>query len=111
VSETKSERAPTILTVFVPVVPPPSVELGRSVQRDKASCFHQRSVVDRQARTVECKDCHTPLDPFVVLHRLAQDMSAWQHARDEKKKLDLEIVALKAEVKRLKDQRRRVLPA
>jgi hypothetical protein len=47
----------------------------RTKERDyskPAPCKHRASVVDEQARTVECRRCGAELDPIVVLAQLAK---------------------------------------
>lgn len=70
-------------------------------------CSHAQTVVDLNAREVECEVCGAPLDPIQVLDRLARDGTNLRWAREELKRVKERVEELKAEEKRVKARLRR----
>lgn len=78
-------------------------ELPTRTKREARGCFHNRAFINLEARTLTCRDCGVPIDPFVHLHWLAQNRESviraahsWRHERDH----------LYEEVEKLKRQER-----
>lgn len=80
----------------------------RSGRISERTCWHRESIVDAEARRVQCGTCHVDLDPIAVLAEIARQGEWVLALRKEKRKLEGEIDALKADAKRLRDQRKRL---
>jgi hypothetical protein len=78
--------------------------------RLQAYCPHRSSLVDTQARRIECSTCGAMLDPFDVLDQLVSDVEWMRMMLLERTKLEKDVGDLRAEIVRLKAARRRATP-
>ena len=84
----------------------PFLTLHRS--NDEPYCGHKGKVfINDNRRTATCALCGTVLDPIDVLWWLAMKERELIFSRDKKRALEVQIVELKAEERRVKERLRR----
>ncbi|KKN87382.1 hypothetical protein LCGC14_0258370 [marine sediment metagenome] len=66
-------------------------------------CRHKHSVIDKRARSVECRDCEASLDPIEVLWYLANHYARYHYALDQAIR---EVRKMEARLKELKREER-----
>lgn len=57
---------------------------GRSVKHGRLAplCLHRRTILDAEARLIDCADCKVRLDPIEVLKMLSREESRLEHLRE-----------------------------
>lgn len=73
-------------------------------------CPHNQHVIDAHARRVTCGKCNAPLDPIDVLNKYAHDPAWIAEARQERRRIEAEVDALRKELSALKAAKRRIAP-
>ncbi len=58
---------------------PPTFEIVPAHERDQAACQHHRYLLDEKWRTVKCRECGEPVDPFAILIRRAEWERSWEY--------------------------------
>lgn len=84
-------------------VRPTVIDLA-TVRRARVSkyCGHAHAEVDSNARVLQCSDCGAQLDPFEHLGRLANEAEWISSLRDERRRLNDEIAAMRAQLTNLR---------
>lgn len=67
-------------------------------------CYHRQFVADSTSRTLSCKACGKLCDTFDILMLYVRDDAHWKYAREQHRKLNAEISALKKEEERIKNR-------
>lgn len=85
-----------------------SVVRGESLSRPEASnCAHHDKVLNLQARTLDCKKCGTPVDPFDFVASLIRRKDEVLSLRKERHTLVAKVAALKETLNQLEVNIRR----
>lgn len=80
-----------------------------SIRIDANRCRHLNPMIHPASRAVSCRDCGDLVDPFDVLHRIAQDISSIAAERDRFRRQAADAKANLAKVKKQVAKARRDL--
>lgn len=82
--------------------PPPAIEGAPEKAERTGFCYPHSPVLDEVSRTITCKRCKSPLDPFDVLLVVARDYEHWVSLKKESATMRAQLATLQTEEKRVK---------